>query len=394
VIVDSKVVTRSKRARWQGRANVERFVEQIRGGYSAQRLKDKLETDIVRRFVRGERLLDVGIGTGRVSLPLLESSQLHLTGVDASVAMIEFCAKDTRASTVRLVKGELEHLPFANETFDTFVHFPDWVANLDELLRVTCIGGRIIVDVGSSDHIDAVAQRRGCTSTQVLGTELGAADAYILRVSCAELRDYAAERGIALAALVPYGAVLGALVPNYWIAESYAFRSGAIDRLVSWTGADPALFSFAEFIERRIVQELPASISGRMFAVFERRPEEGYRVPFVTAISERDERGSEAWHAEFGAFTQHEPNRAFAVAFLLAAWPARLPVALREELPDGLLRELERCERAAHVDDTCTEVVTAWRSAVKNCGFHGVDLSDVFATLLRGEVRGRLEATE
>jgi hypothetical protein len=229
----------------------------------------------------------------------------------------------------------------------------------------------------------------------VQAAELGAIDAYILRLSYAELRNYAGEHGIALVALVPYGAVFGSLVPNYWISESYAFRSGGIDRLASWIGADPLLFAFAQFIERRLIQQLPASTSGRMFAVFERNPKvAAYSEPSCSAMPKNHERGPEAWQAEFGVHAQHEPNRAFAIAFLLAAWPARLPVALREQLPAELLRELDGTERAAHVDDICADVVGAWRSAVKSVDFHGVDLADAFATLLRGELRTRLEANE
>jgi SAM-dependent methyltransferase len=393
-------VTACKRARWQGRANVERFAEQIKEGHGAQRLKNVVETGIVRRFIRGDRLLDVGIGTGRVSLPFVEEG-LNLTGVDASAAMIERCGRDARAADVRLVTGELEHLPFAHEAFDTvmsvdtFTHFPDWAANLDELFRVTRFGGRIIVDVGSRDHVDAVAHCRGCTADEVEAAELGSADAYLLRVSCSQLRDYAAERDSVLVALVPYGAILGSLAPNYWIGESYAFRSGGIDRLVSWTGADPALFAFAEFIERRIVQRLPATASGRMFAVFERKADApGYIKPLSMPSALFDERASEEWHAEFSAHVQHERSRAFAVAFLLAAWPLRLPVALRGGLPDVLLHELDRAERAEHIDDLCADVVAAWRLAAQYVAFHGVDLSDVFGTLLRGELRDRLEANE
>jgi SAM-dependent methyltransferase len=397
VIVDSEVVAR-KRARWLGRANVERFVEETDAAYGPQRLKNAVETDIVRRFMCGERLLDVGIGTGRVSLPLLQNG-LRLTGVDTSAAMIERCSSDARATAVRLVQGEFERLPFAAQAFDTtisvdaFAHFPDWAANLDELLRVTRIGGRIIVDVGSRDHIEAVAQRRGCTSDEVRVAELGAADAYTLRLSCAELRAYAAERNISLVALVPCGAVFGALVPNYWIAESYSFRSGGIDRLVSWIGVDPLLFAFAEFIERRVVQQLPPSVSGRMFAVFERLPgADAYREPLVTEIAAGDERGPGVWRAEFAAHVQHAPNRSFAVAFLLTARPMRLPVDARGELPALLLEELERVERAASIDDICAEFVTAWGSAVNDLTFHGVDLSPVFAHPLQRELRDRLDA--
>ena len=98
--LDSEVVAR-KRALWQGRAKVQRFAEEIDAAYGPQRLKNAVETDIVRRFMCGERLLDVGIGTGRVSLPLLQEG-LRLTGVDTSAAMIERC-RGNKAEAARVL---------------------------------------------------------------------------------------------------------------------------------------------------------------------------------------------------------------------------------------------------------------------------------------------------
>ena len=288
--------------------------------------------------------------------------------------------------------------PFAAQAFDTtisvdaFAYFPNWVVNLDELLRVTRIGGRIIVDVGSRDHIEAVAKHCGWMSDEVRAAELGA-DAYVLRLSCAELRAYAAERDISLIALVPCGAVFGSLVPNYWINNSYAFRSGGIDRLVSWIGVEPQLFEFAEFAERRIVQQLPPSVCGRMFAVFERQPGAGaYREPVGTAIAACDERGPAAWHAEFTAHIEHEPNRSFAVALFLAAQPMPLPEAALEQIPHHLLREVEWAVRASHIDDICHEFVTA-RGLLNDLTFHGVELSTVFSLSLQRNLTERLKAS-
>jgi SAM-dependent methyltransferase len=362
-----------------------------------QHLKNLIESDIVRRCMVGERLLDVGIGTGRVSLPLAAGG-IRLTGIDASAAMIERCAADPRASGVRLVPGELEQLPFAAEAFDTvisidtFVHFADWEANLDELMRVTRFGGRTIVDVGSRDHIDAVAVSRGCVPHEIRAMELGDPDAFVLRLAQAELRAYAVERDVCLAALIPYGAVLGGLVPNYWLSDSYAVRGGGIDRLVSWLGADPLLFAFAEFIERRIVQQLPPSMCGRMFAVFERQPASGaYGDTRVTDVAACDERGPAAWHAELRAHLQHEANRSFAITFLLAARAAGLSEFARAALPELLLRDLERAEHAMQIDDACAGLAAAWRSRTDELTFHGVDLAPVFARSVQREVRGRCE---
>jgi ubiquinone/menaquinone biosynthesis C-methylase UbiE len=94
---------------------------------------------------------------------------------------------------VEVVAGELECIPFESGRFDTaisidtFAHFPDWMANLDELLRVVKPGGRVIVDLGSRDHIDAVAAARGVSAADVCAAELAGPDDFVLRLSVREL---------------------------------------------------------------------------------------------------------------------------------------------------------------------------------------------------------------
>jgi SAM-dependent methyltransferase len=66
------------------------------------------------------RILEVGVGTGRVALPL-EERGFEVTGLDASRGMMSVArAKGVR----RLVRGNAYHLPFSDGAFDAtlFVH--------------------------------------------------------------------------------------------------------------------------------------------------------------------------------------------------------------------------------------------------------------------------------
>lgn len=67
-----------------------------------------------------ERLLEVGVGTGRVSVPLRERG-FDVTGIDASRGML---ARARSKGLPRLVRGSAYHLPFRDEAFDAtlFVH--------------------------------------------------------------------------------------------------------------------------------------------------------------------------------------------------------------------------------------------------------------------------------
>jgi SAM-dependent methyltransferase len=94
-----------------------------------------------------DRLLEIGVGTGRVALPLA-SERLEVTGVDASRGMLSRArAKGVR----RLVRGSAYRLPFAAGAVDgaLFVHvlhlLEDPVAALGEACRVARIGAAALV---------------------------------------------------------------------------------------------------------------------------------------------------------------------------------------------------------------------------------------------------------
>jgi ubiquinone/menaquinone biosynthesis C-methylase UbiE len=100
------------------------------------------------RSAGAERLLEVGIGTGRIARPLLERG-LAVTGVDISLRMMERLSQQLgpRDAGPDLLLGDATRLPLADSSFRAalFVHVlhlvPGWESALAETRRVLASGG-------------------------------------------------------------------------------------------------------------------------------------------------------------------------------------------------------------------------------------------------------------
>jgi demethylmenaquinone methyltransferase / 2-methoxy-6-polyprenyl-1,4-benzoquinol methylase len=101
-----------------------------------------------------ERVLDVATGTGLVAQELVRRYGCEVVGLDQSPQMLagaqaRLDADRKLAERVSLVRGEAEHLPFADAQFDhlTFTYLlryvEDPLATMAELARVVEPGGRI-----------------------------------------------------------------------------------------------------------------------------------------------------------------------------------------------------------------------------------------------------------
>src|SRR5262249_50096347 len=95
-------------------------------------------------------VLDIGCGTGQVSLPLIRQGY-GVTGVDISPAMIEIAqAKSRTYPRTTFMMADAQALPFAEATFDLttvsklFMHIGNWQKAVDEILRVTKSGGAVV----------------------------------------------------------------------------------------------------------------------------------------------------------------------------------------------------------------------------------------------------------
>jgi SAM-dependent methyltransferase len=109
--------------------------------------------------------LEIGVGTGRVALPLAEAGQ-QLVGVDLSAAMLGRL-REKAPDALPLVQADATRLPFGSGTFGAAVvahvlHLvADWRTVVAELRRVVRPGGVLLVTRGSPrTGLHAEIQRR------------------------------------------------------------------------------------------------------------------------------------------------------------------------------------------------------------------------------------------
>jgi ubiquinone/menaquinone biosynthesis C-methylase UbiE len=133
--------------------------------------------------------LEIGVGTGRVALPLVAAGR-RLVGVDLSSDMLA-ALRDKSPRALPLVRADATRLPFHDAAFGAAVaahvlHLvADWRAVIAELRRVVRPGGALLVTRGASPHgLQAEIQRRvrafaGVTFPSGRLDDLGVLDQYI-----------------------------------------------------------------------------------------------------------------------------------------------------------------------------------------------------------------------
>lgn len=106
--------------------------------------------------LRGQRVLDIGCGTGFFASTLASEARARVWGVDASEEMVAI-ARDTVPASVGIRQAYAERLPFREAWFDRatmslVVHLVDRPAALSEARRVVAPSGRIAIATFHEDH--------------------------------------------------------------------------------------------------------------------------------------------------------------------------------------------------------------------------------------------------
>lgn len=70
-----------------------------------------------------EDSLEIGVGSGRVCIPLLKETRLHFVGIDISKAMLKIAKRKLTCHREKsnLILADAEYLPFRNETFNLVI---------------------------------------------------------------------------------------------------------------------------------------------------------------------------------------------------------------------------------------------------------------------------------
>lgn len=113
---------------------------------------------LVREMATGQdsRVLELGVGTGRVALPVVTEIG-RVFGIDLSVAMMEVLRRKENARLVRLAQADATALPFPSEIFRAIyaVHVlhlvSGWQDAVREVMRVLERGGRFVINFHRRD---------------------------------------------------------------------------------------------------------------------------------------------------------------------------------------------------------------------------------------------------
>lgn len=111
-------------------------------------LMDVLVSRLLAELPRGGPCLEIGVGTGRIALPLTRHG-VRVVGVDISAEMLRKLTAKAGA-TVPLAIADATRLPFAAKAFSSAIAshvlhlIPRWRSAVDELVRVVVPGGVVL----------------------------------------------------------------------------------------------------------------------------------------------------------------------------------------------------------------------------------------------------------
>ena len=128
------------------------------GYYDATRALPQQQADDLADLLAAEvgngRCLEIGVGTGRIALPL-HSRGVRIVGADLSAPMLgQLREKTGGQAPFPILVADATRLPFKAGSYDAllashvFHLIPDWQQAAEEALRVVKRGGSLLVDFG------------------------------------------------------------------------------------------------------------------------------------------------------------------------------------------------------------------------------------------------------
>lgn len=123
--------------------------------FNIDKLWRKRVVRIISQHHDSPNILDVATGTADLAIAAMKANPSHITGIDISMMMLDIGREKIErrglSSTIDLVEGKAEEIPFANDSFDVATtafgvrNFADPLKGLESMYRVVKSNGLIVV---------------------------------------------------------------------------------------------------------------------------------------------------------------------------------------------------------------------------------------------------------
>lgn len=223
------------------------FYDETRG--HPVEVSEKIAISLAGQLPSQARLLEVGIGTGRISRPLLAHG-LRVTGIDLSRKMMDRFRESLLPGDPQpdLVQADAAQIPLTSRAFDAViaVHIlhliPGWQSALEEMQRLLRPGGSLLVgyDWRPPGTLHSLIRQKLTEILHAKGRESGQPGVHVMQ----EVRDFLAASGAR---------------EDEWVAaewETYLTPAGLIERLANKTWS--SLWSVPDDVLARAIEELRA----------------------------------------------------------------------------------------------------------------------------------------
>ena len=147
-------ITRFKSNAWKSQKSAEAYTRNVDHTFF-----EAVEAPLFMQYIKPtDTVLDVGAGTGRLSLKIAELG-CNVTALDNSQSMLDHLEAKKGTKKITTIVATADKLPFADNQFDAIVHqsflvhFPQWKSLLQEQIRVCTKGGMIVFGFISGDHL-------------------------------------------------------------------------------------------------------------------------------------------------------------------------------------------------------------------------------------------------